>query len=1585
MIKFNKKIVEDINTLYHGSGDKFTNFNKEINWLTSDYNYAKYYALSLRDDGYIYECSTSLNNLFDMGKTGFRVYDLLPLKVPYNRSQKFLISIKELNLSSEELTQLLDEVTKEWNLEANGYKMLCSTVVRSKAFKKVLMSRGYRGIKALEFNKLTNEYVDTYGIFNGNEIKIKSIKEVNVLTEENKAITWGDLDIAKKTDTRKMMGGRGTGHFGTGFYFVGANGPYGINGNKFYDYAPDRPIYEIDLDRYNLYKPKDNDTAYKIHDAMRNINNYYSDDAYSFLFKNYDEDKLKDELYNVGWEAQKVYEDFDEDDLDLDDLEDIVNDLEDDSSESQDAKDKAYEKKYRELVLDFINKYELEGWISNYYQDSLQSWLNDSKLGEIEKSIEKAIDNKLRCVYYVEYAIDTLSKIFNIDKNKLLAMIKSFDKMSSDETISTLLFKELGYEGVDVTHLNKDAQGLSGLDNFSYGTVIYDLKPGTFRRIKEPRKESLIEKIVKLSNGKWQVQSEKGRNMGTYDTKAEAEKRLKQIEYFKHINEEELKEYLDKVDNYSGTDIYMTDDVYQLKNILLKGDKPYRIYYWNGDYCFCNALGDMTHNGMMKFLFDKGYANAEGFDEWADENYMVFIPKNFDTDLMTYDTSLGSDNYYYCRVYNFGVMFVRDPYTYDNSLFDALGTPLREISYDSWDDLIYIIANGNKYVFNLEKDLNYNMNNAFTIELTPDKINKVDEELELNEAKEDRQKFIDWYVKSTIEEEEKEGIYNGDEDSIRAYGETIVDEFIKLKSKIKSPYNDFYYWIKNASALDLDRYIDGLHGEIKAKEKVKQKEKDGARLVYSDDNWKVYEITTYEASAKYGKGTKWCISGSKRWANGEEGARYFDQYYSQDGVKFYFFINKDTKYALAVYPNNACEIFNAEDVGIPYIPNAPVIDEIKADYRNESDSNILVNAIMNKKLPNDVLKRIIQETYEDNVGYSCTIFDRNEVNDLITEVDDMIPDGYLEYEACANGNITPETYTRLTGEEFDDSLDYWDGDLPALATYELDAIAGDTKEEKLKSLRYTLENEAEYVVLEENYDGWSITPLKDYTELFMWANNRCGISDWSDGEVDDFFINSLDANELEHVHGGRLYVFPIMLANRLIWDIKNGEISSNVLNGLGLSNDYIKSLSENLKEDLSTNIISFVEKEIGTSDTPVDGPSYILPNGKFLTIWKSKIPVSKYSASGNATHRDVQQFLYDKGLVKEDGWIDDPDLEKLGCIRVNAGFEEYIWLPDKRPNERQWDSLLVWLDWYFRFHSKITVGYYHYAPKTYWARDYTTDEILKKCKEAYGRGYLTESIKDIKQEILDNLDKLNDLYSDYYIEDLKNKNDFNVYVWGKGVSEFDVDVLVNKKFIRFKSVHITNNAQNKGIAMKLIDAILSTLEDDWTIEIVANINASFWNHIASKYIHFKWIGLTDVDESLVEKIVKKGNKWQDESLNEDKVLKLPKEATNKMIDNLKGYYKDIHLEVLPIDKLVKDNDLLNDDDLQSYHQGEWEHKKAVDFHLNDDKINNMRASIVPFVIKKKDGRLLISDGRHRTRAAYNDGYTHVEYPTYEEK
>lgn len=290
--------------------------------------------------------------------------------------------------------------------------------------------------------------------------------------EEAKAIHWGDLDYGKKADARKIMGGRGTGHFGTGFYFVGAEGPYGIGGSKYRDYNPKRPIYEIDLDSYNLFKPKDNDTAYRIHDNLKTINNKYNDNIDKYLFKPFDKEKMIDDIYYIYEQADELFKDYISKNLGL----------------SEDEEDEKFKEFYDQKAKEFIERNDLERYIP--YSD-IDRFLSSNKLVEIEDELKDAIDDIENRKDYIEFAIDDLSKELNIDRNRLLDIIrKSYNNKEDEETISTHIFKDLGYEGVDVTHLNKDAQGLSGLDNFTYGTVIYDLKPGTFKRIQEPRETS---------------------------------------------------------------------------------------------------------------------------------------------------------------------------------------------------------------------------------------------------------------------------------------------------------------------------------------------------------------------------------------------------------------------------------------------------------------------------------------------------------------------------------------------------------------------------------------------------------------------------------------------------------------------------------------------------------------------------------------------------------------------------------------------------------------------------------------------------------------------------------------------------------------------------------------------------------------------------------------------------------------------------------------------------------------------------------------------------------------------------------------
>ena len=161
---------------------------------------------------------------------------------------------------------------------------------------------------------------------------------------------------------------------------------------------------------------------------------------------------------------------------------------------------------------------------------------------------------------------------------------------------------------------------------------------------------------------------------------------------------ESLNEFFDRLDKYDGADVYATDSAYQLKNTIEKSEIPLRIYLWRDTYYFCSAVGDMTHDGMMQFTSDEGYSDwSESLFKYKD--YMVFLPNNT---VDFYDTTLGEDDYFDCRVYPFGVMYVRDTNAYSNSLFKALGEPLREVHYNESRDTVKISTKDKVYNFDAD-------------------------------------------------------------------------------------------------------------------------------------------------------------------------------------------------------------------------------------------------------------------------------------------------------------------------------------------------------------------------------------------------------------------------------------------------------------------------------------------------------------------------------------------------------------------------------------------------------------------------------------------------------------------------------------------------------------------------------------------------------------------------------------------------------------------------------------------------------------------------------------------------------------------
>jgi hypothetical protein len=51
-----------------------------------------------------------------------------------------------------------------------------------------------------------------------------------------------------------------------------------------------------------------------------------------------------------------------------------------------------------------------------------------------------------------------------------------------------------------------------------------------------------IARVRKLPNGKWRVLSQKGKNLGTFDSERAAKKHLKEVEYFKHLDKSNVED-----------------------------------------------------------------------------------------------------------------------------------------------------------------------------------------------------------------------------------------------------------------------------------------------------------------------------------------------------------------------------------------------------------------------------------------------------------------------------------------------------------------------------------------------------------------------------------------------------------------------------------------------------------------------------------------------------------------------------------------------------------------------------------------------------------------------------------------------------------------------------------------------------------------------------------------------------------------------------------------------------------------------------------------------------------------------------------
>lgn len=162
----------------------------------------------------------------------------------------------------------------------------------------------------------------------------------------------------------------------------------------------------------------------------------------------------------------------------------------------------------------------------------------------------------------------------------------------------------------------------------------------------------------------------------------------------------------------------------------------------------------------------------------------------------------------------------------------------------------------------------------------------------LNEAKEDIERFTKWA------------------------GKELADRYFKQKAKMKSPYNDITWVMKNyANKKDFEDDVY-YYEQIPTRSDMNKKGKEGAKLIYSDKNWNVYKIDTYEAAVKYGKNTQWCLTGTNTSVGDDisAGREHYNQY-AEDGYDLYYYINKidNDKYALIYADDSDWQLFDSAD------------------------------------------------------------------------------------------------------------------------------------------------------------------------------------------------------------------------------------------------------------------------------------------------------------------------------------------------------------------------------------------------------------------------------------------------------------------------------------------------------------------------------------------------------------------------------------------------------------------------------------------------------------------------------------------------
>lgn len=253
-------------------------------------------------------------------------------------------------------------------------------------------------------------------------------------------------DLGKAEHLRIQGRSRGTGHFGTGTYFVGEAEK--VTKDSHYG---KRPQHAVDFSDYHLFRVRNDREGYRLHDALRiidgGVRREWIAPAANHEFNAIDPTgyyKLAQEKYGDNWTRgdnllNSMLEFAEQNGIKLKTPEEYQAE---NKTEGDEEDQKFW---YQEYVKDTLSK-EIKK-VNDEYHELMDTFFNlelafGFKSGKIEAALEAVADYQ-----------------------------DATPRDAKADSYATVFMKAMGFEGVDVRG--------TGLDNTAYGSVIYDVRPET--------------------------------------------------------------------------------------------------------------------------------------------------------------------------------------------------------------------------------------------------------------------------------------------------------------------------------------------------------------------------------------------------------------------------------------------------------------------------------------------------------------------------------------------------------------------------------------------------------------------------------------------------------------------------------------------------------------------------------------------------------------------------------------------------------------------------------------------------------------------------------------------------------------------------------------------------------------------------------------------------------------------------------------------------------------------------------------------------------------------------------------------------